>query len=30
MAKTASSMLPLGTHAPQFSLVDVISGKKKS
>jgi thiol-disulfide isomerase/thioredoxin len=29
MAKTPSSMLPLGTHAPQFSLVDVISGKKK-
>ena len=28
MAKTPSSMLPLGTHAPQFSLMDVISGKK--
>ena len=26
MAKTPSSMLPLGTHAPQFSLVDVVSG----
>lgn len=29
MAKTASNMLPLGTHAPQFSLIDVISGEKK-
>lgn len=28
MAKTASMMLTLGTIAPQFSLVDVISGKK--
>lgn len=27
MAKTASSMLPLGTYAPQFSLLDVVSGK---
>ena len=27
MAKTPSSMLPLGTHAPQFSLLDPISGK---
>lgn len=26
MAKTASTMLPLGTHAPNFSLVDVLSG----
>ena len=30
MAKTASSMLPLGTHAPQFSLLDVVSGKTVS
>ncbi|CDZ78248.1 thiol-disulfide oxidoreductase [Legionella massiliensis] len=28
MAKTASSMLPLGTHAPAFSLLDVVSGNK--
>ena len=28
MAKTASSMLPLGTTAPQFSLLDVVSNKK--
>jgi thiol-disulfide isomerase/thioredoxin len=27
MAKTTSSMLPLGTLAPQFSLVDVLSEK---
>ena len=27
MAKTSSSMLPLGTQAPEFSLLDVISGK---
>lgn len=27
MAKTFSSMLPLGTLAPQFALLDVISGK---
>lgn len=26
MAKIPSSMLPLGTHAPQFSLFDVVSG----
>ena len=30
MAKTASLMLPLGTHAPQFSLLDVVSGKTVS
>ena len=30
MAKTPSTMLPLGTPAPQFSLLDVISGKKVS
>ncbi|ARG97663.1 thioredoxin family protein [Legionella micdadei] len=28
MAKTASNMLPLGTYAPHFSLLDVVSGKK--
>ncbi|STX38519.1 thioredoxin family protein [Legionella feeleii] len=28
MAKTPSSMLPLGTTAPQFSLFDVVSNKK--
>jgi peroxiredoxin len=28
MAKTSSSMLPLGTNAPQFSLLDVVSNKK--
>lgn len=28
MSKTPSNMLPLGTHAPQFSLLDVISGRK--
>ncbi len=27
MAKTASSMLPLGTSAPEFALTDVVSGK---
>lgn len=27
MAKTPSTMLPLGTYAPQFSLIDVVSGK---
>jgi peroxiredoxin len=27
MAKTLSTMLPLGTQAPQFSLLDVVSGK---
>ncbi len=27
MAKTPSSMLPLGTQAPAFSLIDVVSGK---
>lgn len=27
MAKTPSTMLPLGTQAPAFSLIDVISGK---
>lgn len=30
MAKTFSSMLPLGTQAPEFSLVDVISGNMVS
>lgn len=28
MAKTPSNRLPLGTHAPQFSLLDVVSGHK--
>ena len=28
MTKTPSNMLPLGTHAPQFSLFDVVSGHK--
>lgn len=28
MAKTPSTMLPLGTQAPHFSLLDVVSGKK--
>ncbi len=28
MAATPSSMIPLGTHAPEFSLNDVVSGKK--
>lgn len=27
MAKTASLMLPLGTHAPHFSLLDIVSNK---
>jgi peroxiredoxin len=27
MARTASTMVPLGTMAPDFSLVDVVSGK---
>lgn len=27
MAKTQSSMLPLGTQSPEFSLIDVVSGK---
>ena len=27
MAKTPSSMLPLGTQAPAFSLIDAVSGK---
>lgn len=30
MAKTSSSMLPLGTAAPEFYLVDVMSGEKIS
>ncbi len=30
MAKTPSSMLPLGTQAPEFSLTDVTSGKAVS
>ena len=30
MAKIPSSMLPLGTHAPQFSLIDVVSGETVS
>lgn len=30
MAKTSSTMLPLGTQAPQFSLYDTVSGKKIS
>ena len=30
MAKIPSSMLPLGTHAPLFSLLDVISGNTVS
>lgn len=29
MAKTPSLMLPLGTAAPPFSLIDVISGQRK-
>jgi thiol-disulfide isomerase/thioredoxin len=28
MARTASTMLPLGTQAPEFSLKDVVGGKK--
>ena len=27
MTKTPSTMLPLGTHAPHFSLLDPASGK---
>lgn len=30
MTKTPSNMLSLGTYAPQFSLLDVISGRKVS
>jgi len=30
MARTPSNMLPLGTKAPQFSLVDTVSGEEKS
>ncbi|WP_133127230.1 thioredoxin family protein [Legionella nagasakiensis] len=30
MAKTPSTMLPLGTHAPDFSLLDVVSDKPVS
>ncbi len=30
MAKTSSSMLPLGTSAPQFSLIEPLSGKTVS
>lgn len=30
MAKTPSSMLPLGTLAPQFTLIDVVSKKRVS
>lgn len=30
MAKILSSMLPLGTHAPQFTLLDVVSEKTVS
>ncbi|MCO6358733.1 thioredoxin family protein [Roseivirga pacifica] len=30
MARTPSNMLPLGTQAPDFSLLDTISGKKVS
>ncbi|MDF2939946.1 MAG: thiol-disulfide isomerase and thioredoxin [Gammaproteobacteria bacterium] len=30
MAETASNMLPLGTKAPDFDLLDVISGRKLS
>ena len=30
MARTASTMLPLGTQAPDFSLPDVVSGKTVS
>ncbi|MCP4457437.1 MAG: thioredoxin family protein [Cytophagales bacterium] len=30
MAKTLSSMMPLGTQAPDFNLLDVISNEKKS
>lgn len=30
MAKTASSMIPLGSVAPEFTLLDVVSGQIKS
>jgi thiol-disulfide isomerase/thioredoxin len=30
MAATESSMMPLGTKAPNFNLLDTISGKNKS
>ncbi|MBJ7881233.1 thioredoxin family protein [Gelidibacter salicanalis] len=30
MAQTASNMLPLGTKAPDFRLLDTVSGKKRS
>jgi peroxiredoxin len=30
MARTESTMLPLGTHAPDFQLPDVVSGKSVS
>jgi peroxiredoxin len=30
MAETASNMLPLGTKAPEFTLQDVVSGRKLS
>ena len=30
MAKTSSSMIPLGTIAPDFSLLDTVSGEQKS
>jgi thiol-disulfide isomerase/thioredoxin len=30
MSKTSSTMLPLGIHAAQFSLMDVVSGEKIS
>ncbi|MDF2529264.1 MAG: thiol-disulfide isomerase and thioredoxin [Gammaproteobacteria bacterium] len=30
MAETASNMLPLGTKAPDFTLLDVVSGRKLS
>nr|HAT8713269.1 redoxin domain-containing protein [Legionella jordanis] len=30
MAKTPSNMIPLGTHAPEFSLIDVVSGSRVS
>ncbi len=30
MANTASNMMPLGTQAPNFNLLDVVSGKHKT
>jgi len=30
MALTLSNMMPLGTHAPDFNLIDVISGEQKN